>query len=134
MCKVGKVEKLSKFQKELAKVLRDHINNKKGKIITYGEVSIKIYGHPLGSRAFRIPAGYISTFCMQNELPPLTAIMCNKETKLPGAGFDEMYNDNLPWNGQNTEISSENKKDIIFNLQQQIAEIENWSILDREIY
>jgi putative restriction endonuclease len=52
--------------------------------ITYGELARQLNLH---HRAIRFILGVIQDYCMRNELPPLTIIVLNKNTGLPGDGF-----------------------------------------------
>ncbi len=52
--------------------------------ITYGELARQLNIH---HRAIRFILGVIQDFCMTNELPPLTILVLNKQTGLPGDGF-----------------------------------------------
>lgn len=52
--------------------------------ITYGELAERIDSH---HRALRYPLGYIQDYCLDERLPPLTMLVINKATKLPGDGF-----------------------------------------------
>lgn len=138
MCIIDKnVESLTPFQQKLAKCFLEHIkknkeNYKKTKIAeitTYGNISQKIYQHRQGSRALRIPAGYISTFCLQHDLPPISVIMCNK-TKTPGQGFDEMYNFSPK---TMVKITSKNREKLIKEIQNSVYEKNDWTLLEEQI-
>jgi alkylated DNA nucleotide flippase Atl1 len=54
-------------------------------MITYGELA-EILGYG-GAGVFAGILGHILHYCQQNELPPLTSIVVNQETGLPGEGF-----------------------------------------------
>lgn len=55
-----------------------------GKTLTYGEIAPKIQTNPLSvGRAL----GPIQDYCLQNHLPPLTAIVIGKISNEPGTGF-----------------------------------------------
>jgi len=122
-----KIEKLSEFQKKLANRLLKHLKEHPNTIIRYGEISLDFYKHKRGSRAFRIPAGYVSSYCMQNSFPPLTAIMCNG-TGLPGGGFDDMYN--ALQKDKKLQISDENRRQRIAELQNEVFNQKNWLSFD----
>ena len=53
-------------------------------IITYGELAeiMDIHHRPLN-----YVLGHIMNFCEQNDLPPLTSIVVNQDTGVPGDGF-----------------------------------------------
>jgi hypothetical protein len=54
-------------------------------VITYGELAdILGYG---GAGVFAGILGHIQLYCQKNQLPPLTSIVVNSETGLPGEGF-----------------------------------------------
>lgn len=57
---------------------------RKNEPITYGELGRQLSIH---HRAIRFILGVIQEFCMTNELPPLTILVLNKQTGLPGEGF-----------------------------------------------
>lgn len=57
---------------------------KEKQILTYGELD-KITG--IFYREQNVRLGYIQDFCIQNNYPPLTVLVRNKQTKKPGAGF-----------------------------------------------
>lgn len=57
---------------------------KNNKTITYGELAKQINVHHI---AIGFILGVIQDFCMENGLPPLTILILNKETQLPGGGF-----------------------------------------------
>jgi len=57
---------------------------KENSTITYGEIAKQLNIH---HRAVRFILGVIQSFCMENELPPLTILVLNKNSGLPGDGF-----------------------------------------------
>lgn len=59
--------------------------------LTYGDLAEAI-GFTSG-RVMRIPLSVIQTFCLERDLPPLTSIVVNKGTGLPGTGF-------IAWSGE----------------------------------
>ncbi|AVF65899.1 MULTISPECIES: hypothetical protein [Vibrio] len=56
------------------------------KITTYGEVA-EILGYK-GAGTMDRQLGHILHFCAQNKLPPLSVLVVNAETGLPGDGFE----------------------------------------------
>lgn len=52
--------------------------------ITYTDLSIKMYEHYAAGTLSEV-LGHIAFYCNSNDLPPLTALVVNKETGLPGA-------------------------------------------------
>lgn len=56
----------------------------KSETITYGELGRQLNIH---HRAVRFVLELMQDFCMQNQLPPLTILVLNKNTGLPGDGF-----------------------------------------------
>lgn len=56
------------------------------KITTYGEIA-NILGYK-GAGTLDRQLGHILHFCAQNKLPPLSVLVVNSETGLPGDGFD----------------------------------------------
>jgi putative restriction endonuclease len=65
---------------------------KKRKQITYGEIAYYIGIHP---RVVRYLLGPIQDYCLENELPPLTILVVNSDTREPGSGFIAWSRDNL---------------------------------------
>ncbi|QMT33107.1 hypothetical protein LNQ82_00830 [Conchiformibius steedae DSM 2580] len=51
---------------------------------TYKSLSILMYGHYAGGTLGSV-LGYIAFYCNENNLPPLTALVVNSETGVPGA-------------------------------------------------
>ena len=58
----------------------------KRKPLTYGELAEKIGIH---HRAVRFVLNLIYDYCYSNNLPPLTILIVNKNTNLPGQGFND---------------------------------------------
>lgn len=56
------------------------------KITTYSEIA-DILGYE-GAGTLNRQLGHIMHFCDQNKLPPLTVLVVNSETGLPGEGFE----------------------------------------------
>ncbi|MBO8254709.1 hypothetical protein IAQ63_09745 [Providencia rettgeri] len=56
------------------------------KITTYGEIAEIL--HYEGAGVLDRQLGHILHFCAQNKLPPLTVLVVNAETGLPGGGFE----------------------------------------------
>lgn len=54
-------------------------------IITYG-ILADMLGFK-GAGVLATPLGHIMYYCQQNELPPLTVLVVNKNTGLPGEGL-----------------------------------------------
>jgi len=54
-------------------------------ILTYGDLA-KIIGFE-GAGVFANILGHILFYCQKNDLPPLTSIVVNRDTGLPGEGF-----------------------------------------------
>lgn len=69
--------------------------------ITYGELATKLGIH---HRAVRHILGLIQNFCLENEYPPLTILVFNKSTGLPGEGFTA-YDISNPQEGINKVYS-----------------------------
>lgn len=64
------------------KILVECAKNKK--TITYKDFSNEIKIH---HRTVRYPLEYIQDYCLKNQLPPLSILVVNKTTGLPGTGF-----------------------------------------------
>lgn len=56
------------------------------KITTYSEIANILKYEGAGTLNRQL--GHIMHFCVQNELPPLTVLVVNSETGLPGEGFE----------------------------------------------
>jgi len=54
-------------------------------IITYGELA-ELLGYT-DARPLAVILGHILYYCQQHDLPPLTSLVVNQETGLPGAGI-----------------------------------------------
>lgn len=57
---------------------------KRQELITYSDLAKNIGCH---HRALYYPLGYIQDYCLAEKLPPLTMLVVNKATGLPGDGF-----------------------------------------------
>ncbi len=64
----------------------------RGKTITYGEVAPTIATNPL---SVGHALGPIQNYCLENRLPPLTAIVVGATTGVPGGGFIAWEADDL---------------------------------------
>jgi len=60
-------------------------------MVTYGILAEKMGYEGAGVLDKRL--GHVAFYCEQNDLPPLTVIVVNQETGLPGRGFpgDELH-------------------------------------------
>lgn len=58
------------------------------KITTYGEIANILDYKGAGTMDRQL--GHILHFCAQNKLPPLTVLVVNSDTGLPGDGFDSI--------------------------------------------
>ncbi len=56
--------------------------------LTYGLLAQALGFHGAGTLAQ--PLGHIMFYCRQNSLPPLTVLVVNQETGLPGEGLTEV--------------------------------------------
>lgn len=88
-------------------LLKYVVNNQNDPAITYGTLASKI-SDDFNPRNLDKPLGVISSVCVQNNLPPISGVVINKELKLPGEGFykeffsarpmsewEEIYQNNL---------------------------------------
>lgn len=83
-------DKYMKLQSvEIAIKLLEHYLNASDKFITYGELCNKL-SFPISPRNVDIYLGDISFACKDNGLPPLSALVINKEGRC-GAGFFKAY-------------------------------------------
>lgn len=110
-------DELNEKQIKLFEILKKQAQLQK--TITYGEVSVQIYEHPFAGRALGYHAGQVSIYCMKNNLPAISAILCNRKTNLPGKGFDGMYND-FHKNDLSKHIIFENRSEQIHQIQKDI--------------
>jgi hypothetical protein len=53
--------------------------------LTYGRLAAML--HFKGADVLATPLGHITHYCQQNGLPPLTVLVVNQETGLPGEGL-----------------------------------------------
>lgn len=67
-------------------------NAESRKIITYGDLAHKLQIHP---RSIRFVLEMIQSYCLDEQLPPLSILVVNKLTNLPGQGFDSRSIRNL---------------------------------------
>ena len=61
-----------------------------GKALNRQTVTYEILGNMLGFKGYGVFAGildHIRIYCILNDLPPLTALVVNKKTGLPGEGL-----------------------------------------------
>ena len=75
---------------EVAVKLLEHYLNSDEKIITYGDLCKKM-SYPVTARNIEKWLGYVSFACKDNNLPPISAIVVNKTTSIPGFGFFKEY-------------------------------------------
>lgn len=120
--------RLTPFANRVARGILDLLQ-KHGRTVTYGEVASEIGLNPRGCRCMSIPAGNVSAFCMRHGFPPLTAIMQNARTNLPGPGFDLMFNNNIPWHEFSEQMTEENREEVIRRLQEMVLNTDNWNDL-----
>ncbi len=55
-----------------------------GDLLTYGNLAKKMRLHHRSTSWF---LGVVQDYCADEDLPPLQALVVNKETMLPGAGY-----------------------------------------------
>lgn len=65
---------------------------KNKEIITYEEIAKQLNIH---HRAVRYILGLIQDYCLEEKLPPLTILVVNKKTRIPGDGFVAWDVDNV---------------------------------------
>lgn len=69
---------------ELLKVVR------KRDVIEYSDLARifrERYHYDLPAQYWGKPTGALSGICMENGLPPLSAVVINQDTRMPGSGF-----------------------------------------------
>lgn len=79
----------NEYVKEIAIKLLQHIISTK-QFITYGQLSLKM-SFDINPRIIERPLGRISYACINNGLPPISAMVVNQETQMPGKGFFNEY-------------------------------------------
>lgn len=67
-------------------LLKYVIDNQDDPVITYGDLTKKLPFN-YNPRNLDKPLGVISNACLANDLPPISSIVVNKGTRLPGSGF-----------------------------------------------
>lgn len=80
---------------KIAEQLLNKIENEKDNIkITYGELSKRLGGKPipLGLNRF---LGDLSTLCKDNDMPLISAIVVNKQSRVAGDGFMQFFFEHL---------------------------------------
>ncbi len=74
-----------------------------GHTVTYGEVGSKV---GLAAQGTARPLYYIRNECLRRSLPPLTALVFNKNTGLPGIGLkpDGTQVTTAEWNDMQSQV------------------------------
>lgn len=57
--------------------------------ITYGELAEFVNDKSVTADSLRIYLGEVATYCEEHDLPAITSLVVNKETRTPGMGFYE---------------------------------------------
>lgn len=73
-------------RKVAVELLKYVIVNQSEPTITYGKLASKI-DRDFNPRNLDKPLGVVSSVCIENNLPPVSGVVINKEFKLPGEGF-----------------------------------------------
>ncbi|MGP8260267.1 MAG: hypothetical protein ACLQM6_09995 [Acidobacteriaceae bacterium] len=66
----------------------------KGCLIAYGDIATRA-GYPELTRTIGIFLGEVAEICAQRGWPPLNALAVNRDTRMPGEGFDLAENCNI---------------------------------------
>lgn len=93
-------------------LLKYVIDNQDDSIITYGDL-VKKLPFDYNPRNLDKPLGVISSACLANDLPPISSIVVNKDTRLPGEGFYKQFYLNINWQKDMQKIFEENKLAIL---------------------
>ena len=102
---------------EIAEKLLTFIIRNPGKFITYGDLSNQL-SFPMNPRNIEQPLERISFACIENGLPPVSVMVVNKDTSMPGKGFFKAY---CP------EIKSEDEQmKLCFEYMYQVKKYEHW--------
>lgn len=75
---------------DVAIKLLEHYLSSSEKTITYGKLCKRLK-YDINPRVVEKMLGDVSFACKENGLPPLSAIVINQETGIPGSGFFEAY-------------------------------------------
>ncbi|WP_081647853.1 DUF262 domain-containing protein [Butyrivibrio sp. VCB2006] len=104
---------------EVAIKLLEHYLNSQEKLITYGDLCKKL-SFPENPRNVEVLLGEVSFTCKENGLPPISALVVNKDTFIPGNGFFEAYYPEV-------KVSDRDKKFV--EIYKQIEECSEWRAL-----
>lgn len=74
---------------EIAQVLLRHVIKYKT-VITYGDLAREL-SFEINPRNLDRPLGCISEVCLKNGVPPISAMVVNKDKFIPGAGFFKCF-------------------------------------------
>lgn len=102
--------------KEVAIKLLEHLILNK-EIIAYSDLT-KLLSFDINPRNIEGQLGNISQACLDNGLPPLSAIVVNKETLMPGDGFFKFFYPGLKGDERIVKF---------FALRKEIIEFEDWN-------
>ncbi len=105
---------------ETATVLLKHVIESKDKIISYSKLSKKV-NFEVNPRNIERYLGAISYSCIESGMSPLSAIVVNKESMMPGDGFIKAYYPHI-----------KNKDDILMKQVEVMNEVmayKHWDIL-----
>ena len=107
--------------REIAIKLLQHIIDT-NEIITYGDLAQKLSFH-INPRNIEKQLGNISYACKDNGLPPISVMVVNKDTLMPGNGFYEAYYPELK--------NEEDRMKKCFELMKEVKEYKGWEqVLD----
>lgn len=80
------------------KLLRHVIDNQENSLeITYGEL-VKMLPFEYNPRNLDKPLGVISSICKENNLPLISGVVVNGDTRMPGDGFYKEFFPGRPMN------------------------------------
>ncbi len=85
-CIPENLKKVPLNRKVAIELLEYVIANQSEPTITYGKLASKV-DRDFNPRNLDKPLGVVSSACIENNLPPVSGVVINKEIKLPGEGF-----------------------------------------------
>ena len=101
---------------DVAIKLLEHYLSSTEKTITYGKLCKRLK-YDINPRIVERMLGDVSFTCIENGLPPMSALVINQETGLPGTGFFEAYYPGL---------KEDEKYSKFIEILNQILEYQHW--------
>lgn len=111
------VEMYDEQVQEIAIKLLEHIISE-NEIIAYGELTKKL-SFPMNPRNIERQLGVISFACKDNGLPPISVMVVNKDTLMPGESFFKAYYPDMK--------SNDERWKKCFELMKQVKSYKEWN-------